>query len=178
MVLIPGNYLASSQFGVRGCVQMSSLLPSDAEQMLRVRKSMAHAGHRVCVSFFAARSLCEEASFMSRCFFDELSINDPDIQQLQRLLSQDWICSWGMWRSIQSYLDKCKSTQMRQWTSQHAVQSITSPSLSQMVVSFPSYTGRCMQLTREGVVTDDTCRCFILVVCLIVYCNSCLTIKC
>ena len=54
---------------------------------------MAHAGHRVCVPNFAMRSLCEEASVMSPCIFDELSMNYPDAQHLQSSLSQDWIRS-------------------------------------------------------------------------------------
>ena len=123
--------------------------------MLRVRNSMARAGHCVCVSKFAMRSLCEEASFMSPCIFDELSMVYPDVQQLQRLLSQDWICSWERRHSIHESLDKCKSEEMRRWTSQHAVIEITSLSLSQMVVSFPSNTDFCLQLTREGVVIGD-----------------------
>ena len=96
-VPIPDHSLISSQCGVRGSVQKSSLLPSDAEQLLRVRKSMAHAGHRVCVSNFAMRSLCEEASFMPPCIFDELLMNYPDVHQLQRLLSPYWIRSWERW---------------------------------------------------------------------------------
>ena len=94
IVSLPDHALASSTFGARGSVQKSSLLPSDAEQMLRVRKSMAHAGHRACVSSFTMRSLCEEACFSCQCIFDELSMNYPDVQQLQRLLSQYWIRSW------------------------------------------------------------------------------------
>ena len=82
-------------------------------------------------------------------------MNYPDVQQLQRLLSQDSIRSWEMWHRIQQSLDTCKSKEMRQWTSQHAVIEITSLSLSQMVVSFPSDTERCLQLTREGVVIGD-----------------------
>ena len=89
-VPLPDHALASSTFGVRGSVQKSSLLPSDAEQMFRVRKSMAHAGDRECVTSVAMRSLCEEASFMSRSIFDELSMNYPDAQHLQRLSSQYW----------------------------------------------------------------------------------------
>ena len=58
-------------FGVRGSVQKSSLLPSDAEQLLHVRNSMARAGHRVRVSNVAMRSLCEEARFMSPLFLGE-----------------------------------------------------------------------------------------------------------
>ena len=44
---------------------------------------------------------------------------------------------------------------MHQWTCQHAVIEITSLSLSQMVVSFPFDTERCLQFTREGVVIRD-----------------------
>ena len=87
---LPDHALVSSNFGVRGSVQKSSLLPSDAEQMFRVRTSMAHAGDRECVTNVAMRSLCEEASFMSRSIFDELSMNYPDAQHLQRLSSQYW----------------------------------------------------------------------------------------
>ena len=39
-VPIAGPRLSSSRYGVRGSITMSSLLPSDAEQMLRVRLSM------------------------------------------------------------------------------------------------------------------------------------------
>ena len=151
-VPIPDHSLASSKFGVRGSAQKSPLLPSDAEQMLRVHKSVAHAGFRVCVSKLATQSLCEEASLIPQCVFDELSINYPDVQQLQRVLSQDWIRCWERWRSIQESLDKCSSKEMRQWTSQHVVIEITNLSLSQMVASFPSDVERCLQLTREGVV--------------------------
>ena len=70
-VPLPDHVSASSMFGVRGSVQKSSLSPSDAERMLRVRNSMAHAGHRVCVPIFAMRSLCGEASLLSPCIFDE-----------------------------------------------------------------------------------------------------------
>ena len=48
-VLLPDHVLVPSNFGMRGSVQKSSLLPSDAGQMLRVRNSMAHAGQRACV---------------------------------------------------------------------------------------------------------------------------------
>ena len=95
------------------------------------------------------RSLCEEASFLSPCIFDELSMNYPDAQQLQLLLSQYWIRDWEKRRhSIQSSLDTCKSKEMRQWTSQHVVIEISSLSMSQIVVSFPPDTeavnsGRC-----------------------------------
>ena len=61
--------------------------------------------------------LCEEASLMSQCVFEELSIDFPDVQHLQLLLSQDWIRSWERWRSIQESLDKCSSKEMRQRTS-------------------------------------------------------------
>ena len=78
-VPLPDHALASSNFWVRGRVQKSSLLPSDAEHMLRVCKSMAHAGHRVPVSNLATGSLCEEARFMFQCIFDKLSIDYPDV---------------------------------------------------------------------------------------------------
>ena len=44
---------------------------------------------------------------------------------------------------------------MRQWTSQRAVIEIASLSLSQMVVSFPFDTERCLRLTREAVIIGD-----------------------
>ena len=97
----------------------------------------------------------EEASFVPHCIFDELCIHYPDVQQLQRILSQDWIRLWDRWRTKQESLDKCQTEEIRKWTSQHVVIEVTSVSLTQMVVSFPSDTERCMQVTRECVVSCD-----------------------
>ena len=55
--------------------------------------SMAHTGLILSVSKFATESLSEEASVVHHCNFDELCIHDPDVKQLQRILSQDWIRS-------------------------------------------------------------------------------------
>ena len=39
-VPVADEHLSSSKFGARGSIEQSLLLPSDAEQMLRVRLSM------------------------------------------------------------------------------------------------------------------------------------------
>ena len=59
----------ASTYGERGNLDKSALLPSDAEQMLRVRKSMAHTGLLLSVSIFATESLSQEASVVPHCFF-------------------------------------------------------------------------------------------------------------
>ena len=42
-VPIPDKHLSSSEYGARGSVLQSALLPSDAEWMLRVRLPMSHS---------------------------------------------------------------------------------------------------------------------------------------
>ena len=92
---------------------------------------------------------------MPHCIFDEICIHYPDVQQLQRILSRDWIRPWDRCRTIQKSLDKCQTEGIRKWTSQHVVIEVISVSLTQMVVSFPSDAELRLQLIREGVVFGD-----------------------
>ena len=48
-VFVADQRLSSRKYGARGNIQKSALLPSDAEQMLRVRVSMSHAGPNLSV---------------------------------------------------------------------------------------------------------------------------------
>ena len=148
--------LSSSTYGACGSVDKSALLLSDAEQMFRVRMSMAHTGLILSVSSFATESLSEEASLVSHCVFDELCFHYPDVKQLLRILSQDRIRSWDRLRNIKESLEKCQTEEIRKWTSQHVVLEFASVSLTHMVVSFPSDAERRIQLTREGVLFGDS----------------------
>ena len=61
--------LPSSKYCARGTLDNSSLLPSDAEQSLRVRKSMAHKTQCVSRANLAIESLHEEADFVPKRIF-------------------------------------------------------------------------------------------------------------
>ena len=52
---------SSSKHGARGALDASSLLPTDAEQLLRVRKSMACSTQSVVIQMGAIESLGHEA---------------------------------------------------------------------------------------------------------------------
>ena len=93
--------LSSSRYGVRGSIATSSLLPSDAEQMLRVCLSMPEPIDITHTESFCLSSLREEATFMPSCVFDELCMQYTDLMQLHRMLSQDWLQSWTRWLQIQ-----------------------------------------------------------------------------
>ena len=93
---------------------------------------------------------------MPHCILDELCLHYPEVKNLQRLLSQDWMLSWDRWINIQDMVDTCDTEEMRKWTSEHAVIEITSVSLMQMVLSFPSGEERRLQLMRDGVVFGET----------------------
>ena len=43
IILVADKHLSSSKYGARGSARQSTLLPSDAEQMLRVRLPMSHS---------------------------------------------------------------------------------------------------------------------------------------
>ena len=59
------------------------------------------------------QGLREEASFMPQSFFEEVCKQYPNMMQLQRLLSQDWMCYWDRWINIQDMLDMCDTDDRR-----------------------------------------------------------------
>ena len=69
IVPVADQRLSSSKYGSRGSVQQSALLPSDAEQMLRVRMSMPHARQSMPVSNLFTQSLREETNVMPLLYF-------------------------------------------------------------------------------------------------------------
>ena len=79
---------SSSKWGARGSFDASSLLPSDAEQLLRVRKPMAYKTQSVVLQMLAIESLGHEADMVPKLFVQELCIQYRDVRQLQRVLSQ------------------------------------------------------------------------------------------
>ena len=115
------KHLSSSRYGACGSALQSALLPSDAEQMLRVRLSMSHSRESMPVPSVFLQSLREEASLMPQYVFDELCIQYPNLMQLQRLMSQDWMRSWDRWIHVQDMLDMYDKEDMRKWLCQHAV---------------------------------------------------------
>ena len=58
--------------------------------------------------------------------------------------------------NIQEVVDTCDTEETHKWTSEHVVIEMTSVSLMQMVLSFPSDAERRLQLMRDGLVLGDT----------------------
>ena len=79
------EYVSSSTFGARGSIAQSVLLPSDADQMLRVRTSMSrsHQDIHTYSNFFAY--LRDEAYCMPHCVLNELCTQYPNITQVLRI---------------------------------------------------------------------------------------------
>ena len=101
-------------------------------------------------------SLREEANFMPQCVFEELCKQYPNIMQLQRILSQDWMRSWDRWMHIQDMLALYdKEHCMQKWLCEYAVIEITSVSLLHMGVSVPSEEECRFQLLRDGFIFHD-----------------------
>ena len=86
---------------------------------------MSHLRERMSVPSAFLQSLREEASVVPQYIVGELCNQYPNIMQLQRLLSQDWMRSWDRWIHIQDMLDMYDKDDMRKWLCQHAVLEIT-----------------------------------------------------
>ena len=78
-VPVADQYLSSSKYGARGSTEQSLLLPSDAEQMLRLRLSMPQSRESMLTRSVFLTSLREEANVMPQCVFDELCKQYPSI---------------------------------------------------------------------------------------------------
>ena len=68
-VPVADTRVSISKFGARGSIAVSSLLPSDAEQLLRVRSSMAQKTQYVFLPFVAIESVRNEADVVPQCMF-------------------------------------------------------------------------------------------------------------
>ena len=82
---VADEHLSFSKYGARGSIDKSLLLPSDAEQMLRVRLSMPQSRENELTRSRFLTSLREEADVMPQCVFDELCKQYPNIMQLLRI---------------------------------------------------------------------------------------------
>ena len=150
------QHFSSSKYGARGSTEQSLLLPSDAEQMLRVCLSMPQSREHTLTRSVFLTSLREQADVMPQCVFDDLCKQYPNIMQSQRILSQYWMRSWDRWIHIQDMLALYdKEHCMPKWLCEHAVIEITSVSSLHMVVSFPSEEQCRLQLLRDGFIFGD-----------------------
>ena len=92
---------------------------------------------------------------MPQYMFDELCSPYPNIMQLQRLLSQDWMRVWDRWIHIQDMADMYDKDDLRKWLCQHAVMDITSLSLMHVGVSCPSDEEHRLHLMHDGSIFGD-----------------------
>ena len=93
---------------------------------------------------------------MPSCVFDEWCTHYTDRMQLQRMLSQDWLQSWTRWLQMEDMITLYDHNQdKKQQSCKDVVVEVTSVSLLQMVVSFPSDEQSRCQLLSDGCACGD-----------------------
>ena len=132
-------------------MEQTCLWPSDGKQLLKVRRQCT-ADVLVVepIKEFAFCALKSESVFIPSSVFDMLCKSYPDINQLIRLLKQDWVKAWSGWKEISSKLDAKGKKKCSAEIIHDCILSFTSKCMEAFVFRYPSDTVRMRDLRKEN----------------------------
>ena len=143
--------MSVSKCGVRGTLGKTPLLPTDGEQLLKVRRNCgANARDTSSVSRFAFQVLRGECDFIPELVFKALCASYPEVRQLQRLLSQDWVRTWNGWKKVAEELDGGMHEDIQQVIVDDFIVCFTSLCMDLVVFTYPSDKERKRSLQNQG----------------------------